>query len=106
MARRTVCLTEEQAIEIYQWKLDTVSEYIRLGEVDLSVLKGKSLILSKVYEVSPKTIRDIWNRNTWIKATSSLWASEDPIFSEKFIQVTSVVLLIIIEFNNQFYLQN
>jgi len=29
------------------------------------------------YSVSAKTIRDIWNCCTWVKATRDLWTAED-----------------------------
>jgi len=36
-----------------------------------------SLALSSDYGVSVKTIRDIWNRETWVKATRSYWSKEE-----------------------------
>mmetsp|Transcript_22077 Transcript_22077/g.55349 ORF Transcript_22077/g.55349 Transcript_22077/m.55349 type:complete len:318 (+) Transcript_22077:87-1040(+) len=33
--------------------------------------------LASVYDVSPKTIRDIWNRKSWVKATRPLWTEEE-----------------------------
>ena len=92
MSSRSICLTEDQAIEIYHWKVDTVNEYVKLGCVDMTILKGKSALLSRMYSVSPKTIRDIWNRNTWVRATSTMWSLEDPIFNEKYTQVRNYPL--------------
>jgi hypothetical protein len=34
--------------------------------------RGQILQLSRKYQVTPKTIRDIWNRRTWRSVTSSL----------------------------------
>jgi len=35
--------------------------------------------LGEKYMVNAKTIRDIWNRETWVKATKHLWTSEEII---------------------------
>jgi hypothetical protein len=37
---------------------------------------SNSVLLAAQYGVSPKTIRDIWNRKTWISATADLYAKE------------------------------
>jgi hypothetical protein len=29
-----------------------------------------------MFDVSPKTIRDVWNRRTWQRATCHLWEEE------------------------------
>ena len=73
-------LTEQAAIEIYKYKLalidntksDPKDAYIRHVSV-----RGRSAPLSKLYGVSARTIRDIWNRQTWGYATSPLWHQED-----------------------------
>lgn len=36
-----------------------------------------SAMLSNQYKISPKAIRDIWNKRTWIKATQSMWTREE-----------------------------
>jgi len=33
--------------------------------------------LARMYDVSPKTIRDIWNRKSWVKVTRSLWTEKE-----------------------------
>jgi hypothetical protein len=37
---------------------------------------SRSQQTAEKYNVNAKTIRDIWNRITWIKATRSLWTDE------------------------------
>ena len=32
---------------------------------EMQSVAGKSTIVAELYRVSPKTIRDIWNRKTW-----------------------------------------
>mmetsp|Transcript_19583 Transcript_19583/g.30679 ORF Transcript_19583/g.30679 Transcript_19583/m.30679 type:complete len:306 (+) Transcript_19583:237-1154(+) len=50
-------LSVEQVLEIYSHR--------PLGGVRQSALAGRSTELSKIYHVSPKAIRDIWNRTAW-----------------------------------------
>jgi len=33
--------------------------------------------LSRKYGISAKAVRDIWNRNTWVRATRDLWTKEE-----------------------------
>lgn len=70
-------LSESEAVAIYQRKLDLMntfsSEPRRLMLINL---KNESVALAKAYRVSPKTITDVWNRKTWIIATSHLWEPE------------------------------
>ena len=66
-------LTEKQAKEIYQIYLADFSP-------SSSFMKAKnstSTQLASIYGVSPKTIRDIWNRRTWTSVTSQLVNEED-----------------------------
>jgi hypothetical protein len=59
-------LTEKQAAEIYQYRISN-SRFSPLGS---------ATIIARKYNVSPKTVRDIWNRRTWTQETRHLW-SED-----------------------------
>ena len=56
-----VVLNEQLAKQIYDRKL--------LLSASGQSLKGKSVPVSRVFKISPKTVRDIWNRRTWTKAT-------------------------------------
>ncbi len=53
-------LHESQAIEIYRQRK---TKSTRIGA------DSNTVLLAKKYNVSPKTIRDIWNRRTWIQQT-------------------------------------
>ncbi len=71
-------LTEEQAIEIYAF-----GQKMKNHGVD-PPKDGKSVALAKQYDVSPKTIRDIWNRRTWTQETRHLWGeNEFPMIRRK-----------------------
>ena len=59
-------LTEKQAKEIYQIYLADFSPSSSFMEAK----NGTSTQLASIYGVSPKTIRDIWNRRTWTSVTS------------------------------------
>jgi hypothetical protein len=66
-------LTEREAVEIYLCRKSSSSGH-----------KVSTNALSKKYNVSPKAIRDIWNRRTWAPETRHLWTDgERPMIREK-----------------------
>ena len=65
--RHGVVLTENKAYEIYKLKF----------HLDKSKLKGRGVPVSRKFNVSPKTVRDIWSRRTWINATKPLWSAHE-----------------------------
>ena len=40
-------------------------------------MKGQSVPVAQRFGVSPKTVRDIWNRRTWAHTTVHLWQEEE-----------------------------
>ena len=64
-------LTDQQAAQIY-----TIGQAFRHCGMD-PLQGGRSSMLAKKYGVSPKAIRDIWNRRTWQNGTRHLWAEND-----------------------------
>jgi hypothetical protein len=72
-----IVLTPQLAMEIYSHKLllQTPRDFGSCFET-ARLLKGQSTHFAKKYNVSAKTIRDIWNRRTWTFATCSLWRGE------------------------------
>ena len=66
-------LTEKQAKEIYQIYLAKFS----FSSSFMKAKNGTSTQLASIYGVSPKTIRDIWNRRTWTSVTSLVVNMED-----------------------------
>jgi hypothetical protein len=62
-------LTRAQAVEIYMFRNE-------LGR-DESNQKDQCVGLAKKFHISPKAIRDIWNRRTWTKETEHLWQNTD-----------------------------
>ena len=67
--RHGVVLTDKEAFEIYKCKLSW----------DRCKVKGRSVPVSLKFNVSPKTVRDIWTRRTWTNATKCLWPIEEVI---------------------------
>jgi hypothetical protein len=66
-------LTKGQAVEIYSF-----GKTIRLQEDKSSMLHENGPAgVAKRYNVSPKAIRDIWNRRTWTQETEHLWEVTD-----------------------------
>ena len=66
-------LTEKQAKEIYQIYLAELSP----SSSFMKAKNSRSTRLTSIYGVSPKTIRDIWNRRTWTSVTSLVVNEED-----------------------------
>ena len=54
--------------------------------------KGQSIPVSLLFNVSPKTVRDIWNRKTWPNATCSLWSQSEVVLSSQHLQSLSTLL--------------
>lgn len=67
-------LTWDSARAIYRVKLQLLQQYGRLVE---SIATHVAWRLAFQYSVSSRTIRDVWNRKTWVSATYTLWCEED-----------------------------
>lgn len=63
--RPRALLTQANAIEIFQKRKQNIEPQRFKTASELAVL----------FKVSPKTIRDIWNRRTWIRETNHLWCT-------------------------------
>ena len=70
--QRRIILSESQAIEIYQLKPAAKNSTMHRHER----CQSQSRIVAENYGVSPKTVRDIWNRKTWVFATMNLILSD------------------------------
>jgi hypothetical protein len=72
-------LSDSQAIEIYKCKLQLLrpSSFESCMQSAESRIKGQSVPVAARFGVSPKTVRDIWNRRTWAFTTEKLWEEED-----------------------------
>ena len=75
-----IVLSPQQAVEIYSRKLELLASQKFGPHVHRSrwLLRGQSARVSERYNVSAKTIRDIWSRRTWTFATGRLWLTESP----------------------------
>lgn len=67
-------LTEQQAVEIYKYRN---AKDRRQAHLFFSHLVGKSSVLAMKYNISPKAVRDIWNRRTWTQETRHLWTADE-----------------------------
>ena len=79
-------LTETQAIEIYTYrKMNNNSP-----KTDTR-LSGRSAAVAEKFNVSPKAVRDIWNRRTWTQETQHLWTEDErPIIRTERIKKSSL----------------
>jgi hypothetical protein len=98
--RARIILTAEQAMEIYGLKPAPRSDLLSKQQRT----RGLSLPIAKQYGVSPKTIRDIWNRRTWAFATVCLLPAngvKDKVECEVFYQFREQLwFLLIIVFSS------
>jgi hypothetical protein len=73
-----IFLSEQVALEIYRCKLQLQVEREDLPHrAARSALRGQSLRISYMFDVSPKTIRDIWSHRTWQRVTRHLWEGDN-----------------------------
>ena len=71
-------LTEHDAVAIYQMKIN-LQHQIGMDPASrnqLVSLWGQSGPVSKLFGVSSRTVKYIWNRQTWAHATNHLWTEE------------------------------
>ena len=74
-----IILTSVQAVEIYKQR-----QIKSHTETSLcSKIRGQSVAIAEKYGVSPKAIRDIWNKRTWVDSTKHLYAQESENGSTK-----------------------
>ena len=87
-----IVLTPQIAMEIYACKME-LEAVIKQHSCTMPrmPLQGQSSYVAERFNVSAKTIRDIWNRRTWTFATSSLWRGDmsDHVESSAFSKVTT-----------------
>ena len=62
-------LKESDAIILYKLKFNASGSK--------HFAKGRCGPISKLFGISARAVRDIWNRKTWAYATRHLWSSED-----------------------------
>ena len=76
--KQRIVLNSDLAIEIslHKIKLIRPTTFSECLESPHMKIRGESARLSKRYGVSAKTIRDIWNRKSWVSTTASLWSEE------------------------------
>jgi hypothetical protein len=73
---RNAMLTECAAVEIYKMKLNLLQP--RKTKQPVSIW-GQTRSVAKLFGVSSRTVKYVWNRQTWSHATDHLWASESEI---------------------------
>jgi hypothetical protein len=75
--RRGTVLSEELAVEVYKYKLAICFDSCDQSSSSEKKFKGQSSVIARMYDVSPKTVRDIWNHITWKYATCHLWSEKE-----------------------------
>jgi hypothetical protein len=74
-------LTERDAVAIYEIKVELKYRIMKeaLSPRNFSSLWGQTGPISKRYGVSARTVKYIWNRQTWAHVTNHLWDDEPEI---------------------------
>ena len=87
-------LPRQQVESIYMVKIKLLAKIaVPHDQTALAaILRGKSGPLASQYGVSPRTIRDIWNRKTWSYATEHLWPLENEFLSRMTREISSRVM--------------
>ena len=73
-SRPRALLTEQEAVEIYQFR-KAAAAHRAAGHT--AHLIGRSSAVAMKYNISPKAVRDIWNRRTWTQETCHLWTDDE-----------------------------
>jgi hypothetical protein len=68
--KRGLVLNRKQAVDIYQYKIQLQSQCTAAGKT----MRGQSRDVSLLFDISPKTVKDIWRHKTWKHATFHLWS--------------------------------
>jgi hypothetical protein len=71
---KRIKLTPQMVNDIYNSKLLLLAprDFISCFKKNTKPLSGHSTIIAKKYNVSPKTVRDIWNNRTWTSVTHQI----------------------------------
>ena len=71
-------LSEQDAVVIYQEKISLLQKICHTvsSRKQVASLWGQTGPISKRFGVSSRTVKYIWNRQTWAYATNHLWPSE------------------------------
>ncbi len=88
-----IVLSASHAIEIYQSKLKLLQPNASDPCIKSEIMKirGQSGPVAKCFGVSPKTVRDIWNRRTWAHTTYDLWSDGTGLCSSMAVRYLSLL---------------
>ncbi len=71
-----VCLTTDRPTQIYEARPAANEDGCSVcGQSE----SARSTEVAERFGISAKTVRDIWNRLTWIDATQTLWNDKVPL---------------------------
>jgi hypothetical protein len=85
-------LTEKDAVEIYKMKIALQNQINRRSaRANALSMWGKTSPVAKTFGIKPRTVKYIWNRQTWAHATKHLWANEAEQEEATFLKSSSKV---------------
>ena len=78
-------LCKVQVLEIYKLKISFIESHLSVSRAGTCEqwMRGKNIPVARRYGVSPRAIRDIWNRKTWVFATQELWPLENHSYANR-----------------------
>jgi hypothetical protein len=74
--RKRAVLSDHQAIAIFDLR---VPFYDSASDTRIRAFTSRSVVVSRMFGVSPKAVRDIWNKRTWRHCTQPMWTEADPM---------------------------
>jgi hypothetical protein len=74
LPRKRAVLTTQQAAEIFNLQGPSLISHILSGGC---IFSSRSVAVAKMFGVSPKAVRDIWNKRTWRHSTSHLFPENE-----------------------------
>jgi hypothetical protein len=82
-------LTERAAVEIYKMKITLLQQRRKSERVSIW---GKTRSVAKLFGVNSRTVKYVWNRQTWGHATEHLWEQESELQESSDTPLQSVVV--------------
>jgi hypothetical protein len=77
--RKRAVLTHQQASMIFEMRGSVFNE---AKSSRATAFTARSVMVSRMFGVSSKTVRDIWNKRTWRHCTEALWTKEGNDFRQ------------------------
>jgi hypothetical protein len=83
--KKRAVLTHHQAIAIFEMR----GPFYESTDCSRDrAFTSRSVMVSRVFGISPKAVRDIWNKRTWRHCTQALWTEDDVLLRTEYVRPT------------------